>query len=456
MKFDFRKAVFLILASLIASLFTGLIPSAISQAQQPSPYRLTLQDAIQKALVANLNVLVAGTRVDEAAGTRERRLAAALLPRVTAQTYANVQNRDLRAFGLSLPGIPIPNVVGPFSNYDFRIYAQQNIVDLQSYRGLKASERALDAGKMDDQDARDLIVRAIAGLYLNAQSASARVEAAQSRVNDSNALFKLAKDKHDAGTATGVDVLRAQVQLANDRQAALVAENQYKQSLLVLARNLGMSPETPLELAEPLRYQSLDQPESETLVSAALEARADYLSLDRQRQGLVEQQSANRARLYPKLSINGNIGEIGRSIGGVQPTGLIQGQIDFTVFDRDRNGEAQELASRVKRVDDQIADLRRGIEEDISEALLNLDSAAQQVTVAREGQDLAQRELELSQDRFQSGTTNNVEVVTAQDELARAQENYILAVSSHVDAKFGRARAMGNTEKNILQYMSNP
>jgi outer membrane protein TolC len=191
-------------------------------------------------------------------------------------------------------------------------------------------------------------------------------------------------------------------------------------------------------------------------VSAALEARADYLSLDRQRQGLVEQQSANRARLYPKLSINGNIGEIGRSIGGVQPTGLIQGQIDFTVFDRDRNGEAQELASRVKRVDDQIADLRRGIEEDISEALLNLDSAAQQVTVAREGQDLAQRELELSQDRFQSGTTNNVEVVTAQDELARAQENYILAVSSHVDAKFALARAMGNTEKNILQYMSNP
>jgi hypothetical protein len=38
-----------------------------------------------------------------------------------------------------------------------------------------------------------------------------------------HALLKLAKDKHDAGTATGVDVLRAQVQLANDKQALLVA-----------------------------------------------------------------------------------------------------------------------------------------------------------------------------------------------------------------------------------------
>src|SRR5208282_4936857 len=145
-----------------------------------------------------------------------------------------------------------------------------------------------------------------------------------------------------------------------------------------------------------------------------------------------------------------------RSIGSVQGIGMIQGQIDFTVFDHDRDGEAQELASRVKRIDDQMADLRRGVEEEISEALLNLESATQEVSVAREGLGLAQRELELSQDRFQSGTANNVEVVTAQDELARAQENYILAVSSHVDAKFALARAMGKTEKNIGQYLGNP
>jgi len=438
---------------LILSLAT-LIRGAISAAQEPRPYRLTLRDAIQKALQANLSVLVADTRVEEAEGTRVRRLSAALLPRVYVQSYANLQNRSLSAFGISLPGLP--DVVGPFSNYDFRFYADQNILDLQSHRGLKASERALGASKMDYQDARDLIVRAAASLYLNAQSAAARVGAAQSRVTDSDVLYKLAKDKHDAGTATGVDVLRSQVQLANDKQALLVAQNQYKQSLLVLARNLGMRPSTPLEVAEPLQYQPLTQPQAATLLSSALLARPDYLSLASQRMGLVEQQRASRARYYPKISINGNYGGIGRSIGGVQGTGMIQGQIDFTVFDRDRSGEEQELASRVKRIDDQIADLSRGIEEEIREALLNLESAAEQVAVAKEGQNLAQRELELTQDRFQSGTTNNVEVVTAQDELARAQENYILAVSSHADAKFALARAVGDTEKNIGQYLGNP
>ena len=425
-------------------------------AQPVAPYRLTLQDAIQKALQANLGVLVAGTNVEQAEAARMRSFSAAMLPRISAQTYANVQNRDLQAFGLSLPGIPIPHVVGPFSNYDFRVYAQQNVVDLASYRQLKASELAVVAGKLDYQDARDLIVRSIAALYLNAQSSAARVDAAQSRVTDSTTLLKLAKDKHDAGTATGVDVLRAEVQLANDRQALLAARNQYKQSLLTLARNMGMSPGTDLELAEQLAYRSLKGQEIETLVLAALESRSDYLSLAALRQEFAEQQRANAARWFPKLSVNGNFGAIGRSIGGVQPTGLIQGQIDFTVFDRDRNGEAQELASKVRRIDDQIADLRRGIEEDVREALLNMDSAAEEVSVARDGQELAHRELELAQDRFKAGTANNVEVVTAQDELARAEENTIVAITSHVDAKFALARAMGDTEKNIVLYQGQP
>lgn len=426
---------------------------ATSDAQAQTPYRLTLREAIRKGLQANLSVLVADTRVQEAEGTRARRLSAALLPHVRAQSYANLQNRNLRAFGISFPGVP--DVVGPFSNYDVRVSADQNILDLQSYRNWKASERSVDAGKMDYQNARDLIVRAVANLYLDAQSAAAQVDAAQSRVATSVALYQLAKNKHDAGTATGVDLLRSQVQLANDRQALLAAQNRYKQALFALARNLGMRPGTPLELADPLRYEPLSAPRPDEALSGALLERPDYLSLASQRQALIEQRRASRARYYPKFAISGNYGGLGRSVGSVQGTGFLQGTMDFTLFDRDRNGEGQEIDSRLKRIDDQIADLRRGIEEEIEEARLNLESAAEQVAVAKEGQDLARRELELARDRFQSGVANNVEIVTAQDELARAQENYILAVSSHVDAKFALARALGATERNLGQYVGN-
>ena len=436
----------------IVAVLVLIAPIAHCQAAPGAFQRITLSDAIEQALKANLNVLLASSRVDEAQGTEARRRAAALLPRGNAQTYASAQNRNLRAFGISLPGMP--TVVGPFSNYDVRVYAQQNVIDLESYRTWKASGQTGSTARLDEQDARDLIVRAVAGLYLDAQSAEARVNAAHSRVTDSETLLKLATDKHDAGTATGVDVLRAQVQLANDRQSLLEADNQLKQSMLQLARNLGLNPATPLELAQPLRYASLKQNSAAELVPPALAARADYLSLASQRKALVLQQQASRARFYPKLSVNGNLGELGRSIGSMQTTGAIQGQIDFTVFDRDREGDAAELAARLRRVDEQMDDMRRGVDEEIREALLTLDSTDRQVGVAAEGQQLAERELRLAQDRFEAGTANNVEVVTAQDQLARAEENYILAVSRHVDAKCALARALGNTQKNTLEFMA--
>lgn len=439
MKRNFRAIVMLSL--------TSLISAATSSSQVSAPYRLTLREAVQRALENNVNVLTAWTQVDEAEGIRTR-YKSALLPHVVAESYANLQRISLDTYGLTgLAVVALPEATGPFSNYDFHFGAQQNLFDLHSYRQWKASEHIVDAAKLGYEGAGDLVILAVAELYLKSQSAAARIDAAQSRVTNSDALYKLAKDRHDAGTATGVDVLRAQVQLANDKQALLAAQNQYKQSLIALARNLGMSPGTPLELADPLRYRPLPGLQAQSLVPSALLARPDYLALASQRQALVEQQRANRARYYPKFSIFGGYGELGRNLGDFQRIGIVQAQVDITVFDRDRSGEAQQIASQVKRVDYQIADLRRGIEEEIREALLNIGSTAEQVAVAKEGQDLAQRELELAQDRFQSGTTNNVEVVTAQDQLARAQENYILAVSSHTDATFGLAAALADTKR---------
>lgn len=89
---------------------------------------------------------------------------------------------------------------------------------------------------------------------MNAQAAATWVEAAESRVVTAEALYKLARDQREAGVATGVDVLRAQVELANEQQRLLEARNTPKQTLLVLARGISLDRETPLELAQPLVY----------------------------------------------------------------------------------------------------------------------------------------------------------------------------------------------------------
>jgi outer membrane protein TolC len=422
-------------------------------AQQTAPRRLALRDAIGLALKQNLSVRVASTQVEELAGTRDRRRAS-LLPHVNGNALANRENIDLGAMGISFP--TVPTVVGPFSHYDFRLSASQSLIDRHSYHNWKASEKQEDAAKLDYQDARDLVIRQAAGLYLDSQASAAEVEAAESRVTTSLTLEKLAHDQHAQGLATAVDEVRAQVQLARDQQNLLVARNTYQTSLLVLAHFLGLSPGAPLELAEPLKFHHVESADAEQALHTALAARSDYAALLKQRESFVEQLKASRARYLPTLSVNGDYGAIGRGFGSMVGTGQIQGTLTVTLFDRDRAGEKTEIQSRLERLNAQIDDLNRGIEQELRKAVLDLESSENQVTLTEAALHLAERELSLAQDRFRNGVTDNIEVVTAQSSLASAQDDRIMALARHADAVMALARSLGGTEKIYQTYLAEP
>ena len=424
------------------------VPTPSASAQE-SPQRLTLKDAIDLALKKNVSVQVSATQIDEAGGTRTRRLNA-LLPHASADALATLQRNNLSIEGISVRGIP--EVVGPFAYYDFRVSASQAAIDRQALHNWKSSVRQEEATRLSYKDTRALIVREAAGFYLQSETAAAEVEAAQSRVETSQVLEKLANDQHDQGLATAIDVVRSQVQLARNQQALLVAQNNYQTSLLVLARFLGLSPGTSIEPAEKLQFRHIDAPDIEKALPEALAARDDYRSLLSQQQSLVEQEKASHARYWPTLAINGNYGATGRNFGAMPATGGIEGIVSVTIFDRDRSGEKRELESRVERLKAQTDDLVRSIEQDLRKAVLDIHSTEQQVSVTQAALNLAQRELTLAEDRFRNGVTDNIEVVTAQDALASAQDDRIAATAQNADARAAVARALGATEKNYQTY----
>ena len=433
-------------------------------AQQTAPRRLTLQEAIGLALKQNLSVRVASAQEEELEGTRTRRRAA-MLPHVNGQALANRENIDLAAMGISFPKInlpalgfsfAVPSVVGPFAHYDSRLAASQSLIDRHAYHNWKASERQEEAAKLNYQDARDSVIRQAAGLYLDAQASAAEVEAAESRVTTSQTLEELARDQHAQGLATAVDVVRAQVQLARDQQNLLVARNAYQTFLLALAHFLGLSPGAPLELAEALKFHHVESAAADQALRSALEARSDYAALFKQRDSLLEQLKASRARYYPILSVNADYGAIGRQFSSMAGTGEIQGTLTVTLFDRDRAGEKTELQSQLKRLNAQIDDLSREIEQELRTALLDLESTESQVSVTEAALHLAERELSLAQDRFRNGVTDNIEVVTAQATLASAQDDRIMALARHADAVMALVRALGGTEKIYQTYLAQP
>jgi outer membrane protein TolC len=411
---------------------------------------LSMEEAIAKGLQDNLNLAIAGARVEEANGSLERRQSA-YLPHVRIETPVAYQTRNLKAQGINFPNMP--SVVGPFSSFDFRIYGDQTLFDLQSYHSIKAGEKDKYARTNDLEDVRSQIIRQVAVNYIVAEYSAARIETAESRVKTSEALEKLALNQKQAGVADGLDVLRAQVQVANDRQNLLVAKNIYQRNLLVLARSIGMDMSTSLFLTDKLSFRKLESPQIEQAVNTALASRPDYRSLFAMKDSLDEQIKSSRSRYLPRVIVSGNYGGSGQNPGDIEPSGVIQANLVMTLFDRDRKGERLELESRLKRIEQQIADQKRGVEQDIREALLNLHSAEEQVGVARNGLELVEKELQYASDRFKNGVGSNIEVVKAQDSVARADDNHLNAMAQHAEAKISLATALGNTDKTYRIFL---
>ena len=100
----------------------------------------------------------------------------------------------------------------------------------------------------------------------------------------------------------------------------------------------------------------------------------------------------------------------------------------------------------IRQLKQQEQEVRNRIVLDVQTSVAQLASARSEVDVARIGLDLARQEVEQSRDRFQAGVTNSVEVVQAQDGLARASDNQIAALYRYNQARADLAHSVGQME----------
>jgi outer membrane protein TolC len=165
-----------------------------------------------------------------------------------------------------------------------------------------------------------------------------------------------------------------------------------------------------------------------------------------ERQADLALRTAGDERL-PRLSVSGNWVEQGLTPASAIPVYNYQASLDFPLFTGGRI-EAQRASAdiAIRQLKQQEQDLRNRIALEVKTAIARLDSARSEVDVAKQGVGLAQQEVEQARDRFQAGVANNIEVITAQDELARANDNQIGAFYRYNQARADLAHAEGQME----------
>jgi outer membrane protein TolC len=124
-----------------------------------------------------------------------------------------------------------------------------------------------------------------------------------------------------------------------------------------------------------------------------------------------------------------------------------QASVDVPLFTGGRIAAARAEADlAIRELKQQEQDLRNRIALEVKTALAQLEAARNEVTVANLGVDLARQEVEQARDRFQAGVANNIEAITAQDELARANDNQIAALYRYNQSRADLAHAVGQME----------
>ena len=163
----------------------------------------------------------------------------------------------------------------------------------------------MTAASAEEQTVREQLASLVVSQYLGSLRAAADVKAAQSRVDLAQALYNQAADLQKNGVGTGIDTLRANVELQNEKQRLIAAQTSLKTSLYGLARLLNLDPEQTVELADEVSFFETPAIEVDQSLEAAYCNRPEMKALAAQREALRREEEAARAQRLPVLRFDG-------------------------------------------------------------------------------------------------------------------------------------------------------
>jgi len=410
--------------------------------------RLTLDQAVGLALKQNTTARVAVLTASQSEQDQKIALSA-LLPQADLGVTEQWQRVNVVAeFGGTrlFPGIP--GHFGPFSIFSAGPSFNGPLFDLTLFRRYQAARSSAKASREDSLSTREQVILLVVSQYIGTLRSMADVQASQSRVDLAQALFNQAADLQKEGVGTGIDTLRANVELQNEKQRLLEAQATRETSLFGLSRLLNLDPRQQIELADSLSFFDTPQPDVESSIEEGLSARPEWKSLQEQMHAAELQKKAASDLRLPTLRASGNWTQLGTDPSSVIPTYTYAGTVSLPLFTGGRiRAETARADLDIQKLQQQQADLRNSIALDVKTALINLDSARSQVRVANLGVQLSKEEVDQARDRFNAGVANNIEVIQAQDSLARANDNQIAALYRFNQARADLARSIGQMEK---------
>ena len=375
--------------------------------------KLTLQEALERAL--QVNNTVERSRVDvNVAEENRKQLLSSILPQVNL-TGSAIRNTTEVSFGSGTDS----RVILPANDWNYRVVLSQPV-----YAGLR-EKRAYDQAKLGIVNARqgvrgteDAVLLRVASNYLGVANAEANIAIEQKNIDIAEKRRSQSNAFYQAGEVTKVDVLRAETQIKVSQRLLATAQQQREAAESALRADLDLTGDIAVTSSTPA-LEAL--PDEQALVTRAESSRPDIaiaqnnirvaeLEVQKQRgayfpvvtfdAGYIDQKSAFPASKYGYGAFRFTV--------PIWQSGQVSSRIASA---KDREQQARSL----------LEDAKVAAREDVHKAITDLHAADTTLQLAKE--QLAAAEAEYAQvfELYRAQESTSLDLASSEVSLADAR-----------------------------------
>ncbi|MBE8991775.1 TolC family protein [Nostoc sp. LEGE 12450] len=267
--------------------------------------------------------------------------------------------------------------------------------------------------------------------YYNLQQADEQVRINLSAVENAQASLRDTQAREQAGVGTRFDVLQAQVNLANTQQQLTNAISQQQISRRQLATRLNSAQSVNISASDPVQLAGLWQLTVEETILLAFQNRPELKQRLVERRIAQFRQKVALSRLKPQISLvsSYNLQDVFNDRASVLDGYSLGVQGSLRVFDGGTTkAQAAQRNVEIRIAETQFANQGNNIRFEVEQAYSQLQSNLDNVQTSGVALNQAREALSLGRLRFQAGVSTQTDVISAENDLTRAEGNRVRAI----------------------------
>lgn len=416
-------------------------------ASEPDAPPLTLEQIIQIALEANLDIKAAGKETEAAAFAKKSSRAEFYPTLNTTYQYKYNEEEIESAFG---------TVVTPWNEYSFTFSATQPIFSgFAITNQYKMAELGLDMAKANKKLVRQDVVLDATRAYFEILKAEKLLSVSKETVRQVSAQTDVVKNFYDVGMSPLNDLLESQVLLAEAKQEVVFAKNNLEIARSNMNRLLRRPTHQPIAVVDMLDVASITY-DLDTSIQMALDNRIE-ISMSNLEVDLAEKDIELAKRTYyPTVNLQYNYYRFGDddewhvnlAEDGFDPDDVsvwdVRAIASWNIWDwgKTSNG-TREKKSRLSQARMNREKLKDGIRLTVTQAFLTMQTAEKNIATIETAIEQARENVRINEERFKEQVATSTDVLTAQTLLARTMNSYYSALYDFNIAKAALYREMG-------------